>query len=218
MLVRGANGTAAVLLQGGHLLNLAKAAAQPEIGAGAELLPPEEAKTMAGASFGSLGPVNMPLPVVADFGLATAADFVCGACEDGFHYTGANFGRDCPEPRFADVRFAAAGDPSPDGAEILSECRGIEVGHIFQLGDKYSKSMGALADAPAGGARPIMMGCYGIGVTRIVAAAIEQGHDSRGAIFPDAVAPFAAVVAVIGGEEKTMAAAENLYKELHAAG
>ena len=218
MLVRGASGAAAVLLQGGHMLNLTKAAAQPEIGADAELLPPEEAKTLVGAGFGSLGPVGMPLPVVADFGLAAAADFVCGACEDGFHYTGVNFGRDCPEPRFADVRDAVAGDPSPDGAGILSECRGIEVGHIFQLGGKYSESMGALADAPEGGARPIMMGCYGIGITRIIAAAIEQGHDSRGIIFPDAIAPFEAVVAAIGGGEEITAAAEKLYGELRAAG
>ena len=218
MLVRGGAGVAAVLLQGGHTLNLVKASRRPEIGAGAELLPPEEAKKHAGAGFGSLGPVNMPLPVVADFGLAAAADFVCGACEDGFHYTGANFGRDCPEPPFADMRDAAAGDSSPDGAGVLSECRGIEVGHIFQLGGKYSESMGALADAPEGGARPIMMGCYGIGITRIVAAAVEQGHDSRGIIFPDAVAPFEAAVAVIGGGEKVVAAAEKLYAELRAAG
>ncbi|MGI9298631.1 MAG: proline--tRNA ligase, partial [Gammaproteobacteria bacterium] len=220
MIVKGARGAAAVLLQGGHTLNLIKAAAQPEIGGGAALIPPEEARELIGAGFGSLGPINMPLPTVADHGLRAAADFVCGANEDDYHYTGANFGRDCAEPRFADMREAAAGDPSPDGAGVLRERRGIEVGHIFQLGDKYSKAMSALADAPEGGARPIMMGCYGIGITRIVAAAIEQGHDSRGIIFPDSIAPFSAAVAVVGGgrDEKIMRAAEKLYDSLRAAG
>ena len=220
MIVRGANGAAAVLLQGGHTLNLIKAAAQPEIGDNAELLPPQEAQALIGADFGSLGPINMPLPVLADVGLAAAADFVCGANENDYHYTGANFGRDCPLPRFIDVRFAAAGDASPDGAGVLSSCRGIEVGHIFQLGDKYSKAMSAVADVPGGGTNPIMMGCYGIGITRIVAAAIEQGHDSRGIIFPDAIAPFTAVVAVIGGgrDAAVMRAAEELYLALRAAG
>ncbi|MGI9306452.1 MAG: proline--tRNA ligase [Gammaproteobacteria bacterium] len=219
MLVRGAAGTAAVLLQGGHALNLTKAAAQPEIGNGADLLPAEEAKPLAGAGFGSLGPVNMPLPVIADFGLAAVSDFACGANEDGRHYLGANFGRDCPEPRFADVRRAAAGDPSPDGNGTLLECRGIEVGHIFQLGAKYSQAMSATAESPEGGALPIMMGCYGIGITRIAAAAVEQNHDARGMIFPDAIAPFQAVIAVIGArDKKVMAAAEKLYDELRRAG
>lgn len=220
MLVKGANGAAAILLQGNHALNLIKAAAQPEIGFGAELMSPEEAQKLIGANFGSLGPVNMPLPVIADFGMQAAADFICGANEDDYHYLGVNFGRDCAEPRFADVRRAAEGDPSPDGAGKLCARRGIEVGHIFQLGDKYSRAMSAMADSPEGGARPIMMGCYGIGITRIVAAAIEQGHDSRGIIFPDAIAPFAAVVAPVGGgrDEKVTQAAVALYDSLRAAG
>ena len=220
MLVRGARGAAAILLQGGHSLNLTKAAALPEIGGGAALIPPEEAAALTGANFGSLGPVNMPLPVVADYGLQAAADFVCGANEDDYHFIAVNFGRDCPEPRFADVRCAAEGDPSPDGAGVLRARRGIEVGHIFQLGDKYSRAMSALADSPDGDSCPIMMGCYGIGITRIVAAAIEQGHDSHGAIFPDAIAPFTAVVAPVGGgrDKNVMRAAEELYNSLRAAG
>lgn len=219
MLVKGNAGTAALLLQGGHTLNLTKAAAQPEIGGGAELLPFAEAKSLVGAGFGSLGPINMPLPVVADYGLQAIADFACGANEDDYHYTGANFGRDCPEPRFADVRQAVAGDEAPDGGR-LAACRGIEVGHIFQLGDKYSRALSALADSPAGAGRPIMMGCYGIGVTRIVAAAIEQGHDARGIIFPDAIAPFTAVVAAIGWQRSAAVreAASKLYERLRAAG
>ena len=220
MIVQGSAGAAAVLLQGGHMLNLIKAAAQPEIGSNAELLSEDKAKKIIGAGFGSLGPVGMPLPVIADIGLSAAADFVCGANEDDMHCTGVNFGRDCPEPRFTDVRFAAAGDPSPDGRGSLRECRGVEVGHIFQLGDKYSKAMGALAESPGAGARPLMMGCYGIGVTRIVAAAIEQGHDERGILFPDAIAPFEVAVAPIGGarDKAAMEAAEKLYQELLSAG
>ena len=219
MLVKGNAGTAAVLLQGGHALNLTKAAAQPEIGGGAELLPATEAKSLVGAGFGSLGPVNMPLPVVADYGLQAVANFACGANEDDYHYTGVNFGRDCPEPRFADVRQAVAGDQAPDGGR-LSACRGIEVGHIFQLGDKYSRALSALADSPTVGGQPIMMGCYGIGVTRIVAAAIEQGHDARGIVFPDAIAPFTVVVAAIGWQRSATVreAASELYEQLLAVG
>ena len=220
MIVKGVQGAAAVLLQGHHTLNLVKAGLQPEIGAGAQLVSPEDAKTLIGAGFGSLGPVNMPLSVIADFAVQNIADFVCGANEDDYHYLGVNFERDCPCPRFADLRNAVAGDLSPDGGGILSECRGIEVGHIFQLRDKYSAPMAAMADAPQVGPSPMMMGCYGIGITRIVAAAIEQGYDERGIIFPDAIAPFTAVVAVIDGDKKpeVMTAAELLYQQLLTAG
>lgn len=220
MIVKGAAGAAAVLLQGGHELNLIKASMQPEIGGGAALADPQEARGLIGAGFGSLGPVNMKLPVIADYGMAGIADFVCGANEDDYHYVGANFGRDCPQPRLADLRFAGEGDPSPDGKGVLRARRGIEVGHIFQLGDKYSQAMTALADAPEGGARPFMMGCYGIGITRIVAAAIEQGHDERGIIFPDAIAPFEVAIAVIGGgrDSQVTDAAQKLYQQLCAAG
>ncbi|MGU9952057.1 MAG: proline--tRNA ligase [Gammaproteobacteria bacterium WSBS_2016_MAG_OTU1] len=220
MLVKGDVGAAAILLQGGHKLNLIKASAQPEIGGNAELIPAKSAKELVGAGFGSLGPINMSLPVIADYGLTATADFICGANEDDYHYVGGNFGRDCPEPRFADVRDAVAGDMSPDKKGVLAECRGIEVGHIFQLGDKYSKAMAALAEAPDSGALPIMMGCYGIGITRIVAAAIEQGHDSRGIIFPDAIAPFTVVVAAIGGQknDSVREATEKLYQQLLTAG
>ena len=123
-----------------------------------------------------------PLPVVADYGLLNAADFACGANEDGFHYVGVNFGRDCEEPPFADLRFARAGDGAPQGG-LLRAARGIEVGHIFQLGDKYSRALDCKVDSAAGAPTPILMGCYGIGVTRIVAAAIEQSHDDAGPIF-----------------------------------
>ena len=220
MLVKGDSGAAALLLQGGHTLNMVKAAALSVVGSNAALLPPQEAHQLVGAGFGSLGPVQMPLPVVADYGLQNAADFVCGANEDDYHYVGVNFGRDCAEPEFADLRNAAAGDIAPDGTGALAICRGIEVGHIFQLGDKYSHAMSALVETAAGETRPIMMGCYGIGVTRIAAAAIEQGHDARGIVFPDAIAPFEAVVAPVGWgrSEEVRQAAEKLYEELRAAG
>ena len=219
MLVRGDSGSAAVLLRGDHSLNLAKAGMQKAIGGNAHLLPAAEAKAAMGAGFGSLGPINSKLPVVADHALRHAANFVCGANEDDHHYTGANFGRDCPPPLFADLRNAQAGDPSPCGKGALQEARGIEVGHIFQLGEKYSAAMKALVDLPSG-ARPILMGCYGIGITRIVAAAVEQAHDERGMMFPAAIAPFAAVVTAIGWGKnaEARAAAQKLYEDCRAAG
>ena len=220
MIVRGDAGQAALILRGDHALNITKAAARPEVGTNPRLSDPEDARKIIGAGFGSLGPVNMPLPVVADFALQTAADFVCGANEDDFHFAGVNFGRDLPEPVFADLRQARAGDPSPGGKGVLSICRGIEVGHIFQLGDKYSQALGAAVLDAEGKTLPILMGCYGIGVTRIAAAAIEQGHDDNGAVFPEAVAPFEVAVAPIGwGRSETVrAAAEKIYNELKSAG
>ena len=221
MIVQGNAGACAVLLAGDKTLNIVKASRQPEIGAGAELIGADKAKELTGAGFGSLGPVNMPLPVIADYSLQHGADMVCGANEDGFHYTGVNFGRDCQEPRFADLRNAEEGGAAPGGKGKLSSCRGIEVGHIFQLGDKYSKAMNVSAEMPEGGARPVLMGCYGIGVTRIAAAAIEQGNDERGIIFPDAIAPFAAVVIPIapkGGGNEARENAQKLYEELRSLG
>ena len=219
MIVKGDSGVAAILLQGGHTLNLIKAAKIPQIGDNPQFASPDESKQLVGAGFGSLGPVNMPLPVVADCGLAAVSDFVCGANEDDHHFTGVNFGRDCPPPPFADLRNAESGDPSPRGGGVLSICKGIEVGHIFQLGDKYSRAMNAQVALKEGGSRPIMMGCYGIGITRIAAAAIEQGHDESGVIFPDAIAPFAAAVLPIGFAKKEVReAAEKLYQELCDAG
>ena len=220
MIVRGDSGEAALILRGDHSLNLVKAAARPEVGANPRFSDPEETRKKIGAGFGSLGPVNMPLPVVADFGVQNAADFVCGANEDDMHFTGVNFGRDLPEPVFADLRSAKEGDPSPGGRGVLSLCRGIEVGHIFQLGDKYSQALGATVLDADGKSRPILMGCYGIGVTRIAAAAIEQGHDDAGAIFPEAVAPFEVAVAPIGWgrSAEVRTAAERIYADLKKGG
>ncbi len=219
MIVSGDAGAVAVLLQGNHTLNLYKAGRCPRIGAHPALVGPAQAKELIGADFGSLGPVGMPLPVVADHAVANAHDFVCGANENDQHHTGVNFGRDCPEPEFFDLRNAVEGDPTPDGRGRLSMCRGIEVGHIFQLGDKYSRAMGAFVGRDDGGG-PILMGCYGIGVTRIAAAAIEQGHDGRGIVFPEAIAPFSAVVVPVNAARSpgVADAAEGLAGRLAAAG
>jgi prolyl-tRNA synthetase len=149
------------------------------------------------------------------------ADFVCGANEAGFHLTGVNFGRDLPEPALVhDIRNAVAGDPAPDGKGTLEICRGIEVGHIFQLRTKYSEAMGASFLDEAGKSQVMEMGCYGIGVSRIVAAAIEQGNDERGIVWPLPMAPFEVAIAPIGYRKnaEVKAAAERLHDELEAAG
>ncbi len=171
---------------------------------------------------GYIGPVGVSgFKVVADRSVAAMADFVCGANEADFHLTGVNWGRDLPEPdEVADIRNVVAGDPSPDGKGRLELCRGIEVGHIFQLRTKYSEKMKATYLDEKGGSHPMEMGCYGIGVTRIVAAAIEQNHDSKGAIFPAPIAPFEACVVPIGYHKSAAVreSADKLCAALLAAG
>ena len=169
---------------------------------------------------GSIGPVGAKVRMVADRTVAAMADFVCGANQEGYHLAGVNWGRDASEPEVGDIRNVVAGDPSPDGKGTLDIVRGIEVGHIFQLRTKYSEAMGATFLDEKGAARPFEMGCYGIGVTRIVGAAIEQNHDARGIIFPAAIAPFSACIVPIGYHKSTAVreAAERVYAELGAAG
>jgi len=171
---------------------------------------------------GYIGPVGVGgFKIVADRSVAALSDFVCGANDAGFHLTGVNWGRDLPEPDLvADVRNVTAGDPSPDGKGRLELCRGIEVGHIFQLRTKYSEKLKAHFLDEKGGSHPMEMGCYGIGITRIVAAAIEQGHDAKGAVFPAPIAPFEACVVPIGYHKNpaVRAAADRLCAELIAAG
>jgi prolyl-tRNA synthetase len=165
--------------------------------------------------------VGADLPVIADRALETISDFVCGANEDGYHYTGINFGRDLPSPDdYVDIRNVVEGDPSPDGHGALSICRGIEVGHIFQLGTKYSESMSATYLDESGQSKYMEMGCYGIGVSRIVAAAIEQNNDARGILWPLPIAPFQVAIAPIGWGKnaEVRAQAEKLHDELTAAG
>ncbi len=220
LIVRGEQGLIALLLRGDHELNAVKAAKLPGVKAPLELASDAEIRAATGCSPGSLGPVGLRLPVWADRSVAAMADFVCGANEEGYHLTGVNFQRDLPEPEVADLRNVVAGDPSPDGKGRLQICRGIEVGHIFKLGDKYSKAMQAQFLDEQGRSRTLVMGCYGIGVSRIVAAAIEQGHDERGIIFPQAMAPFELAIVPIGYRraQAVQQAADNLYQQLLAAG
>ena len=162
----------------------------------------------------------MPLPIIADSEVALMSDFGAGANIDDQHYFGINWGRDAAEPEIADLRNVVEGDASPDGRGTLEIKRGIEVGHIFQLGTKYSKAMGANVLDEQGKARTLEMGCYGIGITRIVAAAIEQNHDDRGIIWPDSIAPFQIAIVAIGyiKSDSVKKHADLLYQSLSAAG
>jgi len=206
-----------LLLRGDHELNEIKA--QKVIGA-FRFATDAEIQRALGCKAGYIGPVNARVKVVADRRVALMSDFVCGANEEGFHLTGVNWARDLPEPQVADIRNVVAGDPSPDGKGRLEIVRGIEVGHIFQLRTKYSKAMNAVFLDEKGDAKPMEMGCYGIGVTRVVAAAIEQNHDERGIVFPAPIAPFAVALVPIGYHKSAgvRAAAERLHDELGAAG
>jgi len=209
-----------LLVRGDHDLNEVKT--QKAIGAFRFALEAEMRRVL-GSPPGYVGPVGVAaqVRVVADRSVAAMGDFVCGANEEGFHLAGVNWGRDLPEPSLvADIRNVMAGDPSPDGQGSLRIQRGIEVGHIFQLRTKYSEALGAAVLDAKGESRPLEMGCYGIGVTRVVAAAIEQHHDERGIALPAALAPFAACLVPIAyaKNEKVRAAADRLYAELQEAG
>jgi prolyl-tRNA synthetase len=207
-----------LLLRGDHDLNEIKA--QKVIGA-FRFATDQEIESALGSKAGYIGPVGVKnVKVVADRRAALMSDFVCGANEEGYHLSGVNFGRDVEEPQVADIRNVLAGDPSPDGKGQLEIVRGIEVGHIFQLRTKYSKAMGASFLDEKGETRPMEMGCYGIGVTRVVAAAIEQNHDERGIAFPRPMAPFVVGLVPIGYHKSAAVreAAERLHDELGAAG
>ena len=221
LLVEGADGgLVALVLRGDHDLNAIKAERTGGVRAPLAFARPERVREVIGCDPGSLGPVSAGVPVVADASAAALADFVCGANRDGAHLTGVNWGRDAPEPAVADLRNAVDGDPSPDGSGPLAIRRGIEVGHIFQLGDKYSESMGAVVLGDEGRAIHLVMGCYGIGVTRVVAAAIEQNHDEKGIVWPTAIAPFHAALLPMNMHKsvRLREAAEKLYADLTAAG
>ncbi len=213
----GAPGFSLLLLRGDHELNEVKA--QKTIGA-FRFASDAEIERALGCRAGYIGPVGAKVEVVADRSVSTLSDFVCGANEAGFHLAGVNFGRDLPEPLVADLRNVVGGDPSPDGKGTLEILRGIEVGHIFQLRTKYSKAMRATFLSETGEPKPFEMGCYGIGITRIVAAAIEQNHDERGIIFPAPIAPFEAALVPIGYHKSAAVkqAADRLYEELSRAG
>ncbi|HSA68018.1 MAG TPA: proline--tRNA ligase [Burkholderiales bacterium] len=206
-----------LLIRGDHALNEIKT--QKLVGA-FRFATDGEIQQFLGCKAGYIGPVGASAKVIADRAVSAMSDFVCGANEEGFHLSGVNWGRDLPEPRVADIRNVVAGDPSPDGRGRLEIARGIEVGHIFQLRTKYSESMKATFLAQDGTAKAFEMGCYGIGVTRIVAAAIEQNHDARGIVFPAPIAPFQACLVPIGYHKSPQVreAAERLYGEMLQAG
>ncbi len=221
LLVEGENGgLVALVLRGDHDLNAIKAERAGGVRAPLAFARPERVREVIGCDPGSLGPVGASVPVVADASAAALADFVCGANRNGAHLTGVNWHRDTPEPVVADLRNPVDGDPSPDGSGPLTIRRGIEVGHIFQLGDKYSESMGAVVLDDGGRATHLVMGCYGIGVTRVVAAAIEQNHDEKGIVWPTAIAPFHAALLPMNMHKsvRLREAAQKLYADLTKAG
>jgi prolyl-tRNA synthetase len=212
-----------LLVRGDHSLNEIKAGKLPGLKAGWRFATVGEIEDHFGCKPGYLGPIGTlkPVQVIADRTVAAMSDFICGANEADFHFTGANWGRDLPEPALvADIRNVLAGDPSPDGKGLLAIQRGIEVGHVFYLGTKYSAAMNAVYLDEAGKPQPMEMGCYGIGVTRILGAAIEQNHDERGIVWPAAIAPFQVVVCPIAFDRnaEVQAAAQSLHQQLEAAG
>ena len=220
LLVHGADSPVALLLRGDHQLNEIKAEKLPMVLKPLTMLSPAEVRQATDCAPGSVGPVGLEIPVIADESALRLADFVCGANQDDKHLTGVNWGRDLPEPELADLRNIVEGDPCPrcDGEVIIR--RGIEVGHIFKLGTKYSESMNATCLDQNGKAVIMPMGCYGIGVSRVVSAAIEQSHDEKGIIWPPNLAPFDAVIVPIGyhKSEQVSKVCNELYNDLSEAG
>jgi|SRR5690554_3214460 prolyl-tRNA synthetase len=210
----------ALLVRGDHELNEIKAEKLSEVAAPLRFATDEEIRGIIGAGPGSLGPVNLPIPCIIDRSVETLSDFAAGANIDGKHYFGINWERDLPTPQVADIRNVVEGDPSPCGQGRIQIRRGIEVGHIFQLGRKYSEAMNASVLDENGKATVMDMGCYGIGVTRVVAAAIEQNHDDNGIIWPEALAPFTVALVPLNYDksEEVRAKSDELYDALRQAG
>lgn len=206
----------ALLVRGDHELNEVKAEKVDIVASPLQFATDEEIRAVVGAGTGSLGPINLPMPIVIDRTVANMDNFSAGANQDGKHYFGINWERDLPVPQIADLRNVVEGDPSPDGKGVLQIKRGIEVGHIFQLGTKYSQAMNATVQGEDGRPQTMIMGCYGIGVTRVVAAAIEQHHDERGIIWPDSIAPFKVAIVPMNmhKSESVQKFAEELYRTL----
>ncbi len=219
-------GVVALVVRGDHELNAVKAQKLPGVASPLRMATPEQVRAATGCEAGYIGPLalasdaGVPVTVYADHAAANVADFVCGANERDAHLTGVNWGRDLPEPQVVDIRNVVAGDPSPSGHGRLDIARGIEVGHIFQLGCKYSAAMKAEVLDESGKSVTMFMGCYGIGVTRVVAAAIEQNHDERGIVWPEPIAPFHVSLIPINLQksERVRETSERLYVELQAAG
>jgi prolyl-tRNA synthetase len=216
----GHSGLIALILRGDHTLNEIKAENLPDVAEPLTMATDEEIEQIVGCKAGSIGPVNLPVPVIVDRSAAHMVDFVCGANKEGHHLIGVNWERDVALSRVEDLRDVVEGDPSPDGKGTLEIRRGIEVGHIFKLGNKYSKAMNATVLDENGKSAILEMGCYGIGVSRIVASSIEQNHDDKGIIWPDAIAPFEVAIVTLNGHKSpsVMAAGEKLYEQLRQAG
>ena len=221
LLVEAADGgVVALVVRGDHELNAVKAQKLPGVLSPLRMASAEQVRAATGCEPGFIGPVGLALRIYADHAAARVADFVCGANAVDEHLTGVNWGRDLPEPEVVDLRNVVAGDPSPSGRGTLRIARGIEVGHIFQLGRKYSEAMNATVLDEQGKSATMLMGCYGIGVTRVVAAAIEQNNDERGIVWPEPIAPFHVSLIPINLQKsaRVREAAEKLYVDLRAAG
>ena len=222
LVVQGASGTPiALILRGDHELNSVKAEFLDEVAKPLRMASAEAIHNATGASPGSIGPVGLKIPMIVDHSAGVLTDFICGANRDDVHLTGVNWGRDLPEPTTQDIRQAVNGDPCPtDSKKEIQVRRGIEVGHVFQLGTKYSEALDATYLDANGRNQPLYMGCYGIGITRIVAAAIEQNHDDNGIVWPPPLAPFDVCIVPIGLKKspKVAQVVEELYKELVDAG
>jgi prolyl-tRNA synthetase len=217
---QGQSGLIALVLRGDHTLNDIKAGNLAGVAEPLAMATDEEIKAATGCEPGSLGPVGLKLPVIVDRSAAHLADFVCGANKNGHHLKGVNWERDLPLPRVEDIRNVVEGDPSPDGQGTLEIRRGIEVGHIFKLGNKYSQAMNATVLDENGKSALLEMGCYGIGVSRIVAAAIEQNHDEQGIIWPEAIAPFEVALVTLNAHKSEVVreTGDKLYEQLRQAG
>jgi prolyl-tRNA synthetase len=221
LLVQGTNSdVVALVLRGDHELNVIKAEQLHAVAAPLQFASEQQIRQAAGCGAGSLGPVGLTTAVIVDHAAAHLSDFICGANEDGKHLTGVNWERDLPAPMSVDLRNVVDGDPSPDGNGTLAIARGIEVGHIFQLGNKYSEAMKATVLDEQGKEQTMTMGCYGIGVSRIVAAAIEQNNDDNGMIWPDAIAPYQVALLPMNMKKslRIREATDALYEELLSAG
>jgi prolyl-tRNA synthetase len=207
-------------LRGDHDLNALKAQKLPGVANPLRMASADRVRQATGCEPGSIGPIGFTGKIYVDHAAAHLADFVCGANEKDMHFSGVNWARDLPEPRSHDLRNVRNGDPSPSGRGTLEIARGIEVGHIFQLGQLYSEAMQATVLDEDSNAVTMFMGCYGIGVTRVVAAAIEQNHDANGIIWPEPLAPFLVVLVPINYQksEQVQRAADRLYEEFRAAG
>jgi prolyl-tRNA synthetase len=221
LLVKGVDDTiVALLLRGDHTLNTIKAEKLAQVASPLTLASDEEVMATAGCAPGSIGPIGLNTAQIVDRSAAELHNFVCGANQHDKHFRGVNWQRDCPKPDIADIRTVQDGDPSPDDNGTLTIARGIEVGHIFQLGTKYSEAMNAVVQNEAGQSQTMTMGCYGIGITRIVAAAIEQNHDKNGIIWPINLAPFKVALLPMNmhKSERLRKAVETLYQQMLDAG